>query len=193
LVNWAKEFWSQKLNHIIEDKEQELLFGFQLNLFYLRDHFREQLLDEVLAEGLVSFEKASKNLCETELKLGLILVFLLENHDVLFIEFIIFLTILIFCFVFVIVVNPVFGLLDKFKDLFDELVNAIFLQQVVSSLINDFFDGLGLSNEAFGLSFRVHSLDDIVAVRLGHFVDDSNIIWLCLFGAFDQACKGSCR
>ena len=106
-ICWSKEIRSQELNHIIEDEKQELLLllgSISLNSW---EHSGLENLHKVSAVWSMSLEQDTDALGKGNLKLILALVLLLEDDKVFFIELIVFFSLTVFFFVFVVLLNSV--------------------------------------------------------------------------------------
>jgi hypothetical protein len=139
----------------------------------------------------MSLEQDTNALSQRNLQLVLTLVFLLKDNEIFFIKLFIFITFAILLLVFGVLYNSVLRLLDELEDLFPEEIDTLWLKEVISGLFKDLLDGLSLGNQAVGLGFCFHGLDDVVAVLLGHLVDDGNVFWSSLFGALQETWKST--
>lgn len=115
-----------------------------------------------MASVFVSLEKNSEDFVKVKLELFFVLVLFLQDLDVLIVELVIFVVLLALLFVFVVLNNSLAGLVDELEDLSGELVNTVWLQKVLAGFFNNFFDCLGLFNEAVGLGFGLHGFNDVV-------------------------------
>jgi len=111
---------------------------------------------------LVSLEEDTNDLSEVKLELVFILVLFLEHKEVFLVEKIFLGTSHVFFLVFVVLLDSVFRLSDEVEDSFCELVNAGWLEKIVSCLINEFFKSLSLADQTISLGFRLHSINDVV-------------------------------
>jgi hypothetical protein len=123
-----------------------------------RKYFRNEFLKEVSAVVFVGFEHGSEKLSKSDLKFHFILVLLLENLNVLFVEATLIL-ICIFFLVLVVIINSVLRLLDEIVNFTGEGINAIRLEEVASSLVNNLLNSLSLLNQDFSLCLGVHGLN----------------------------------
>lgn len=189
-INWAEEIGTKIFDHVVEDEEEELLLLLGGVLFDQRNDVNQELLHQILNMQFVGLEEDTENFSKTELKFILVFVFFLEHEDILFVELVFLFTLLVLLFVLLIILDSVLRLLDEPEDLIGELVDTLWLKKVVTGFLNDFFDGLGLSDQAFCLGFRVHGRDNIITVQFGHGVKFLRVSSRG-FGTLDETCKCS--
>lgn len=117
------------------------------------------------------------------MQLVLTFVFFFENNEIFLIELFVFITFAILLLVLGVLLNSVLRLLDKLEDLLPEEIDTLWLKEVISGLLKDLLDSLSLGNQAVGLGFCLHGLDNVVAVLFSHFVENGNVLWSSLLSA----------
>lgn len=99
-IDRTQEAWSQELDHVIKNEEQEFRLGFAGVLGNLWKDFRDEFLDKRLACIFVGLEHHTKELCQGQLKLILVFIFFFEHNEIFFIEPVLFVSFSILLFVF---------------------------------------------------------------------------------------------
>jgi len=104
----AKEFRAEEFNHIIKDEENKLHCVFGAVLGGSWEHFLPELLYQLSAELLMRLEQSSKNLCQRDLQLMLVLILFLEHGEVLVVEAILLLSLPILLLILLIILLSIF-------------------------------------------------------------------------------------
>lgn len=89
-VEGSEKSRAKELNHVIQYEETELgLLLFVKVKGLWKDHI-DQLIDKLTAQGAMSLEQSSHNLSNRKLEIIFVVVFLLDNFEIILIELLIF-------------------------------------------------------------------------------------------------------
>ena len=139
----------------------------------------------------MGLEKDTDALSQRDLEFVLALVLFFEDDEVFLVELVVIITFTVLLLVLGVLLDSVLRLLDELEDLLPEEDDALWLQKVGTSLLKDLLDGLSLGDEAVGFGLSLHSINDVVAEFLGHFVDDGNVVWSGFFSALQKTWEGT--